>query len=179
MLGRRVIAPPPLLAHSYYCSYAPATHKFRKRGKLVNLSRNDLIVIVGAFLAVAGVFLPMVNVGGLGTISYAKAASPEVYLLVACSIAAAGMIFADRRKFSLYAAIGAWLVLLWPVIQNMGPKEDRGMFSNLADKALDPLQKVTGDLFGNIFNFEIGGFAFLIGMVLLLVGGIMNYKAVK
>jgi len=143
----------------------------------MNLGKNDFITMAGSVLAAIGAYMPMINVGGLGAVSYAEASSPGVYFLVLLALAASVVIFLDKRKFSLYAAVGAWLVLLWPVIKNMGPEEDKGMIGRLADRAIEPLQRVAGDLFGNILDFEIGGFAFLIGMILVLVGGVMNFRA--
>lgn len=144
----------------------------------MNLSKNDIITIVGSLLAAIGAFMPMINVGGLGTVSYADASDPEVYLLVVLALAASGVVFAGKRKFSLFAAVGAWLVMLWPVISNLGGgDDDGGLLGKVTDAVKDPLQQVAQKLFSNVFDFEIGGYAFLIGMILMLVGAGMNFKA--
>ena len=145
----------------------------------VTLGRNDFITIIGSLMVASGAFMPMVNVAGLNEVSYADAADPEVYLLVLAAIAASVLIIIDKRKFSLFAALGAWLVMLWPIISNLGggSDDDGGLLGKVTDAVADPLQKVAQELFTNVFDFEIGGFAFLIGMIAMLVGAIMNFMA--
>jgi|GEM_PF-858931 len=150
----------------------------------INLGRNDIITLVGSLMVAIGAFLPMINIGGIGTMSYADAADPEVYLLVAFALAATVVIFLDKRKFSLFAAIGAWLVLLWPVIKNMGggSSDDGGLMGKLS-KVTDPIQKaasdVAGKIFSNVFDMEIGGMMFVLGMIVMTVGAVMAFMAAK
>ena len=78
----------------------------------------------------------------------------------------------------MFAAIGAWLVLLWPIISNLGGSDDDGgLLGKVTDAVADPLQRVAQELFTNVFDFEVGGFAFLIGMIVMLAGSIMNFMA--
>lgn len=151
----------------------------------MNLERNDLITIVGSVMVAVGAFMPMINIGGIGTLSYADAADPEVYLLVLFALGASGMLFVEKlRKFAVADAVAAWLVLLWPVLKNMGggSSDDGGLMSKLS-KVTDPIQKaaseVTGKLFSNIFDMEIGGYVFMIGMIVMLVGTILTFMAAK
>ncbi|MCJ9429143.1 hypothetical protein [Kordiimonas marina] len=148
----------------------------------VSLNKNDYITIAGTVLAAAGAFMPMLNIAHLGTISYAKAADPQVYFLVAFAVLASVVIFLGKRAFALYAAVGAWIVLLWPVLKNIGSGgggDDGGLMSKVTNAASDPLQKVAGKLFNNVFDLELGGYVFLIGMILLIVGGVMTFKAAR
>ena len=144
----------------------------------VNLGKNDFITIAGSVLVAVGAYAPMISLGRLGDVSYADASKPEVYGLIFLAILASVLIFANKRKLSMFAAIGAWLVLLWPVLSNMGGgSDDGGMLSKITDAAADPLQKVAEQLFSNILDFQWGGFAFLGGMILVLVGSVMNFRA--
>ncbi|MFC4349912.1 hypothetical protein ACFO5Q_18830 [Kordiimonas lipolytica] len=150
----------------------------------INLGRNDIITLVGSLMVAIGAFLPMINIGGIGTMSYADAADPEVYLLVVFALAASVVIFLDKRNFSLFAAIGAWLVLLWPVIKNIGGDsgDDGGLMGKLS-KVTDPIQKaasdVAGKIFSNVFDMEIGGMMFVLGMIVMTVGAVMAFMAAK
>lgn len=150
----------------------------------LNLGRNDIITIVGSLLAAIGAFMPMIKIANIGTMSYADAADPEVYLLVAFALAASVVVFLDKRKFSLFAAVGAWLVLLWPVIKNMGGDsgDDGGLMGKLS-KVTDPIQKaasdVAGKIFSNVFDMEIGGMMFVLGMIVMTVGAVMAFMAAK
>ena len=144
----------------------------------VTLGKNDFITMAGSVLVAIGAYGPMISLGRLGTVSYADATKPEVYGLVFLALVASVLIVADKRKFSMYAAVGAWLVLLWPVISNMGGgSDDGGMLGKLKDAAADPLQKVAEQLFSNVLDFQWGGIAFLGGMIIVLVGAVMNFKA--
>lgn len=150
----------------------------------LNLGRNDIITIVGSLLVAIGAFMPMIKIANIGTMSYADAADPEVYLLVAFALAASVVVFLDKRKFSLFAAVGAWLVLLWPVIKNMGGDsgDDGGLMGKLS-KVTDPIQKaasdVAGKIFSNVFDMEIGGMMFVLGMIVMTVGAVMAFMAAK
>jgi len=145
----------------------------------VTLGKNDFITMAGSVLVGVGAYAPMISLGRLGDVSYADATKPEVYGLVFLAILASVLIFADKRKFSLFAGVGAWLVLLWPVISNMGGGSDDGggLLGKITDAAADPLQKVAEQLFSNVLDFQWGGFAFLGGMILVLVGSGMNFRA--
>ena len=151
----------------------------------ISLGKNDIITIVGSLLVAVGAFMPMIKIGKLGSISYASAADTGAYVLVAFALAASVLIFADRRKFSLYAVIGAWIAMLWPILKNLGSggSDDGGMLSKMTKAVADPLekagQKIAEHLFSNVLDFEIGGFAFLIGMIVLTVGSVMLFRAAK
>ncbi|UTW56140.1 hypothetical protein [Kordiimonas sp. SCSIO 12610] len=147
----------------------------------LELGKADLILIIGAILTTVGAFSPMLNIAGLQNVSYADAADPEVYLLILLAIAAAVLAAVNMRKFALFPAIGAWIVMLWPILKNMGggSDDDGGLLGKITDAVSDPLQKVTEQLFSNVFDFEWGGYAFLIGMVLVLVGGIMTFLSAR
>lgn len=147
----------------------------------LELGKADLILIVGAVLTTIGAFSPMLNIAGLQDVSYADAADPEVYLLILCVIAAAAMTIINQRKFAILPAVGAWIVVLWPILKNMGggSDDDGGLLGKITDAVSDPLQKVTEQLFSNVFDFEWGGYAFLIGMILVLIGGVMTFLSAK
>ncbi|MCK0069671.1 hypothetical protein [Kordiimonas laminariae] len=147
----------------------------------INLEKNDILLLIAAALTVVGAFGPMINLAGIDTVSYADAASPEVYALVVLALAAPLIGLFKDRKFSLFAAIGAWLVLLWPVLKNIGSggEDDGGLLGKITDAAADPLQKVTEQIFSNVLDFEWGGYAFLIGMILLLVGSVRGFMGTK
>lgn len=151
----------------------------------ITLGRNEILTLVGAMMVAVGAFMPMINIGGFGTMSYADAADPEVYLLVLFALGAAVMLHIEKlRIFSLVDAIGAWIVLLWPVISNMGGgSSDRGGLLDQLFKVTDPIQKaateVTGKIFSNIFDMEPGGYVFLIGMILMTVGAVMAFLAAR
>lgn len=138
----------------------------------LSFDKNDYMTLVGTVLVLIGAYMPMVDLAGLASVTYADAADPEIYLLLLFAVAASVLIILDKRGLSMFAGIGAWLVMLWPVIKNIG-----GDDGGLLGKVTDPLSKVTQDLFMNVTDFEIGGFLFLGGMVLVLVGGIMNFLA--
>ena len=144
----------------------------------ITLGKNDFITGAGSVLVAVGAYAPMINLAGLGTVSYADASKPEVYGLVLLALLASVVILAGKRGLSMYAGIGAWLVMLWPVISNIGGGgDDGGLLGKVTNAVKDPLQQVAQKLFSNVLDFEWGGYAFLIGMILILVGGIMNFRA--
>ncbi len=142
----------------------------------VTLGRNDYLTMAGSLMVAVGAFMPMIKIAGVNEVSYADASSPEVYLLVGFALAASILIFIGKRGLSIAGGVGAWLVLLWPVISNMGGGDD-GFLDKITDAVADPLAKVTQNIFSNLPDFEIGGYVFLVGMLLVLVGGIMNVGA--
>ncbi|NVJ96506.1 MAG: hypothetical protein HWE25_00040 [Alphaproteobacteria bacterium] len=151
----------------------------------ISLGRNDFITIAGSLMVAIGAFLPMLKVAGVATLSYADAADPEVYLLVLFALGASAMLFVEKlRKFALVDAIGAWIVLLWPVIKNMGggSSDDGGLMGKLKG-VTDPIQKaaseVTGKIFSNVFDMEVGGMMFVLGMIVMTVGAVMTFMAEK
>jgi len=144
----------------------------------VTLGRNDYLTMAGSLMVAVGAFMPMINIAGLNKVSYADASSPEVYLLVVLAVAASILIFMGKRSLSIVGGLGAWLVLLWPVISNMGGgSNDGGLLGKLTDAAADPLSKVTEKIFSNVLDFEVGGYVFLVGMLLVLIASVLNYTA--
>jgi len=144
----------------------------------VTLTRNDYLTMAGSLMVAVGAFMPMINIAGLNKVSYADASSPEVYLLVVLALAASALIFMGKRGLSIVGGVGAWLVLLWPVISNMGGDgDDGGLLGKVTDAVADPLTKVTQKIFSNVLDFEIGGYVFLVGMLLVLIASIMNFVA--
>ncbi len=149
----------------------------------VTLGKNDYLTLTGSLMVAGGAFMPMIDLARVNKMSYVDAAGGQAYLLVVFALLAAGLVFVGRRKYSLLASVGAWLVLLWPALKRMGggSSDSDGLLGKITDAAADPIQRaaeeVTGKLFSNFFNFEVGGYVFLAGMLLLLVGGIMNFMA--
>lgn len=146
----------------------------------ITLNKADYPVIAGSLMAAIGAFMPMLNIAGLNKVSYADAASPQVYLLVALALVASIALLADKRALSPFAAFGAWLVLLWPVVSNLGSGgDDGGLLGKITETAKDPLQTLAQKLFSNVLDFELGGYVFLIGMVILLITAVKNLLAAK
>ncbi len=50
-------------------------------------------------------------------------------------------------------------------------------------KVTDPIQKaasdVAGKIFSNVFDMEIGGMMFVLGMIVMTVGAVMAFMAAK
>lgn len=147
----------------------------------VSLGRNDYLTIAGSLLVAVGAFMPMIDLARINKMSYVDAAGGQAYLLVAFAVLASVLIFLSKRKFSLFAAIGAWVVLLWPVLKRIGggSSDSDGLLGKITDAAADPIQRaaeeITGKLFSNFFNFEIGGYIFFAGMILVLIAGILSF----
>lgn len=136
-------------------------------------NRSEQLTLVGAIMLAIGAFAPMVEIARLGTVSYADASGNEVYLLIASALAAAGLIVAGKKQFSIFAVILTWLILLWPMLKNIGSgSDDGGLLGKVTKTITDPLKDLTGRLFSNVFNFEWGGYLFLLGLILLTVGGV-------
>lgn len=136
----------------------------------------ERLTLAGSILLAIGAFAPMIKLGALGTVSYADAASPEVYLLVIAGLAGSGLIAAKMQKFTLFATLAAWLVLLWPMLKNMGGGSDNGgLLGKVTKTVTDPLADLTGRLFTNVADFEWGGYAFILGLLLLTIGSIMVF----
>lgn len=148
-----------------------------------SLGRNDYITIVGALMAAIGAFMPMIDLARINKMSYVDAAGGQAYLLVAFALVAAVLVFLKKRKFSLFAALGAWVVMLWPVLKRMGggSSDSDGLLGKITEAAADPIQRaaeeITGKLFSNFFDFELGGYVFFAGMLLVLIGGVKNFLA--
>lgn len=149
----------------------------------VTLGKNDYLTMAGSLMVTVGAFMPMIDLARINKMSYVDAAGGQAYLLVAFAFLAAVLVFVDRRKYSLFASVGAWLVLLWPILKRMGggSSDSDGLLGKITDAAADPIQRaaeeVTGKLFSNFFNFEVGGYVFFAGMLLVLIASIMNLLA--
>ena len=50
--------------------------------------------------------------------------------------------------------------------------DDGGLLGKVTKTVTDPLKDLTGRLFSNVFNLEWGGYVFLLGLILLTVGGV-------
>ncbi|TNE61248.1 MAG: hypothetical protein EP335_16215 [Alphaproteobacteria bacterium] len=145
----------------------------------VTLGKVDIIILLGALMAIIGAFSPLLDIARIGSISYADAADPQVYLLLAFAVGAGVLAVMGKKMLSLCAAAGAWLVLLWPVLKNMGSGDDDGLLGKVRDLATDPVERFAGRLFNNILDLEWGGYMFLAGMLLLLAGAIMAALAAR
>ncbi len=138
--------------------------------------RSEQLTLVGSILLAVGAFAPMIDLARLGTVSYADASGNEVYLLIVAGLAASGLIVAGKKQFSIFAVLLAWIVLLWPMLKNIGSgSDDGGLLGKVTKKITDPLMDLTSRLFSNVLNFEWGGFVFLLGLILLTVGGVMVF----
>lgn len=149
----------------------------------ISLSRAGLVTAIGAILAIVGIYSPTLDIGGLGTVSYADVAETDAYIITALAAVAVIVLLAGKAKFALPAAVGAWLLLLWPVLKNMGGGDDGGLVGDIKDMVSNPAQKaaeqLTEKLFTNVLDLEWGGFAFLIGMLLLLFGSVAVFASKK
>lgn len=147
----------------------------------VSLGKNDYLTIAGSLMVAVGAFMPMIDLARISKMSYVDAAGGQAYLLVAFALAASVLIFLSKRKVGLFAAIAAWVVLLWPVLKRMGggSSDSDGLLGKITEAAADPIQRaadeISGKLFSNFFDFEVGGYIFLGGMVVLLIASIMNF----
>jgi hypothetical protein len=143
-----------------------------------SLGRAGLLTAVGAILAIIGLFSPMLDIGGMGTVAYADVAETDAYMIAALAAIAVIVLFLGKSKLALPAALGAWIVLLWPILKNMGG-EDEGIMGSVKDMVSNPAQKMTEEvtekLFTNVLDLEWGGFAFLIGMLLMLISSVVVF----
>lgn len=145
----------------------------------MTLSRAGLVTAIGAILAIVGIYSPTLDIGGLGTVSYADVAETDAYIITALAAVAVIVLLVGKAKLALPSAAAAWLVLLWPVLKNMGGGDDGGLVGDIKDMVSNPAQKaaeqLTEKLFTNALDLEWGGFAFLIGMLLLLFGSLVVF----
>jgi hypothetical protein len=143
-----------------------------------SLSRAGLLTAIGAILAIVGLFSPMLDIGGMGTVAYADVAETDAYIIAALAAIAVIVLFLGKTKLALPAALGAWIVLLWPLLKNMGG-EDEGIMGEVKDMVSNPAQKMaeeaTEKLFTNVLDLEWGGFTFLIGMLLMLISSVVVF----
>ncbi|WP_262689394.1 hypothetical protein [Kordiimonas aestuarii] len=143
-----------------------------------SLSGAGLCTAIGAILAIVGLFSPMLDIGGMGTVAYADVAETDAYIITALAAIAVVVLFLNKAKLALPAAFGAWLVLLWPILKNLGG-DDGGVIGEIKDIVSDPARKMaeemTEKLFTNVLDLEWGGFALLIGMLLMLVGSVVVF----
>ncbi len=130
------------------------------------------ITYLGALLFIAGVFLPLASIPIVGDISYYGVDSTSAIIVVILAVSAPILIHLKKEALTFVSAIAVWLVLLWPVIKNMGDGSDDGgsLLGDLVGKATDPLTNFASNLFMNINEFSWGGFIFLIGLVVFTVG---------
>jgi len=143
-----------------------------------SLGRAGLLTAVGAILAIIGLFSPMLDIGGMGTVAYADVAETDAYMIAALAATAVIVLLLGKTRLALPAALGAWIVLLWPILKNMGG-EDEGIMGSVKDMVSNPAQKVaeemTEKLFTNVLDLQWGGFAFLIGMLLMLISSVVVF----
>ena len=76
-------------------------------GNCMFANRSEQLTLIGAIMVAVGAFAPMVEVARLGAVSYADASGNEVYMLIAASLAAAGLIVAGKKQFSIFAVLVA------------------------------------------------------------------------
>ena len=143
-----------------------------------SLSGAGLFTAIGAILAIVGLFSPMLNIGGMGTVAYADVAETDAYIIAALAAIAVIVMFLGKARLALPAALGAWIVLLWPLLKNMGGEDD-GVVGEIKDVFSDPARKMaeemTEKLFTNVLDLEWGGFAFLIGMLVMLLSSVVLF----
>ena len=85
-----------------------------------------------------------------------------------------------KEIFVPASGVGVWLVLLWPVISNMGGSgDDGGLLSRVTDATADPMQKFASEIFSRLDVLSWGGAVFLLGGLVLLVGSIMTFLEAK
>ncbi|WP_417451194.1 hypothetical protein [Kordiimonas sp.] len=143
-----------------------------------SIGRAGLVTTIGAIVAIVGVFAPILNIGGIESAAYADVAETDAYIITALAAIVVVVLFLGRAKLALPAALGAWLVLLWPILKNLGG-DDGGVIGEIKDIVSDPARKMaeemTEKLFTNVLDLEWGGFALLIGMLLMLVGSVVVF----
>lgn len=169
------------LPYTSHLDYIPKGELTIRRILMPN-DRIQQITCIGALLYIVGVFLPIVSIPVVGDISYYKIDNMSGILTVIIAAAAPVVIFMKKEKFAAASAIGVWLVLLWPMLKEMGGSNDSdggGMLGDLMGNATDPLADLAGRLFSNIDIFSLGGLFFVIGLLTLTVGGIITSLKAK
>jgi hypothetical protein len=133
------------------------------------------VTYVGAVLFIIGTFMPLVKLPAIGDVSYYRADSTYAIIVVVLAALVPLLILMKKMTHTFLAAAAIWVVLLWPVLKNMGGEgDDSGFFSDLMSQAKDPLKQFASELFTHIDEFNFGGFMFLGGLVILTVGSLLT-----
>ncbi len=123
---------------------------------------------VSAILLAIGVFLPLTTLRVIGDVSYEDVADVEAYMIIGVVIAGVVLALTKPRLTGL-AAVGVWVVLMWPAIEDLFRSNDSGIFSGLEDSARrimhDFAADLLPDLVSNIADFHWGGFVFLLSLL--------------
>jgi len=139
----------------------------------VNQTQRDSLILAGAFILVLGCFVPMFDFRAFGTVSYYDINNPDVYALLAAAAAGPALVRLGLRRFAVLGPVAAWAVLLWPMLKDMG-KKDNDLLSKMKDAVSDPLRQYAGNIFEHIDTDVLawGGYIFLAGLVLYSLAGI-------
>ena len=123
-----------------------------------------LVTAIGAILAIIGLFSPTLNISGIETVSYADVADTDAYIITALAAIVVIVLLLGKARLAL--------------LKNIGGGDD-SLMGDIKDIVSDPAQKmaeeVTEKLFTNVLDLEWGGFALLIGMLVMLVGSVVVF----
>jgi len=133
------------------------------------------ITYLGTILFIIGTFMPLVKLPVIGDVSYYRADNTAAIIVVILAALTPLLILMKKNKFTFFSAAAIWVVLLWPVLKNMGGgSDDSGFFGDLMSQAKDPLQQFASELFTHIDEFSFGGFMFLGGLLVLTTGAVLT-----
>lgn len=163
----------------------------------MKLSKKDIVVLIAAASAVAGIFLPLVHVSvvGVGDVSFWTAEKfqwasgvttkiPSIIMVVcACVFAALTLVEAKVPVLKFRKTIGfsGMLVMLIPIFLVL-PRQLKSYYDQMtASKTSKFISSVTDSVGGSVANvgmktvhFQVGLYLFAIGLVLCFVIGALK-----
>lgn len=138
------------------------------------------ITAAGAVLYSIGVFLPIASVRVIGDISYFRVDDVSAILTIVCAALALVMIGMKKEKLTAVPVVALWVVMLWPMLKDMfSGGGDGGKLGDMMGKATDPLADLAGELLSKIDILSLGGIVFVVGLLLVTVGGVMTTVKAK
>lgn len=127
--------------------------------------RLQLAIYLSALGLAVSVFLPLTSFPVYGEVSYYRIARVEAWLVVTFALAAPAVILAGRERLCLVCPLAVWIVLLFPALEDAMRARNNNALQHLGDGVTSAMADFSADLFLNIAEFNWGGFAFLLALL--------------
>ena len=137
--------------------------------------RNKVIVLVGAALLVVGVFLPLVRVPKLGTVSFIADGDWKGIVVLLLGLAAGVLALIERTEHALWpglASLGVIAFTFFTLQSRMA--EMRGRAAGVLGD--DRLGERLADVAANAVKLEYGWAVLVIGAILAIAGGALAWR---
>lgn len=140
----------------------------------MNARQLDLIIYTSAVALAAGVFLPLTRLPLVGDVTYFRIAELEAGLVIVLCFLTGALLVGGRAKLTLIPALGIWVTLFYPAIEQFVRAGNSRLADAVTDRAGRIMAEFAADLFMNIAEFSWGGLLFVIALVSLTLSALVR-----